>query len=123
MNHLQTQIADYLEYCKNQKRLDPKTIKAYQIDLRQFSEQIASVTTGDITPQLLEIYIANLHDTYKPKTVKRKIAAVKAWFHYLEYRDLIMRNPFNKIQVKFREPVILPKTIPIHTVETFLSAI
>ena len=123
MNHLQTQIADYLEYCKNQKRLDPKTIKAYQIDLRQFSEQIASVTIDDITPQLLETYIANLHDTYKPKTVKRKIAAVKAWFHYLEYRDLIMRNPFNKIQVKFREPVILPKTIPIHIVETFLSAI
>lgn len=32
-------------------------------------------------------------------------------------------NPFNKIQVKFREPVILPKTIPLHTVETFLSTI
>ena len=64
-----------------------------------------------------------LHQAYKPKTVKRKIASLKAFFHYLEYRDLIEKNPFNKIQVKFREPVILPKTIPLHTVEVFLSTI
>ena len=56
-------------------------------------------------------------------TVKRKIASIKALFHYFEYRDLIERNPFSKIQVKFREPVLLPKTIPLHTVETFLSTI
>ena len=55
--------------------------------------------------------------------VKRKIASLKAFFHYLEYRDIIEKNPFNKIQVKFHEPVILPKTIPLHTVEVFLSTI
>ena len=71
----------------------------------------------------MEHFIANLHQSYKPKTVKRKIASLKALFHYFEYRELIERNPFNKIQVKFREPVLLPKTIPLHTVEMFLSAI
>lgn len=60
---------------------------------------------------------------YKPKTVKRKIASIKAFFHYLEYKDVIEINPFNKLQIKFREPVILPKTIPLHTVEVLLSAI
>ena len=35
---------------------------------------------------------------YKPKTVKRKIASLKAFFHYLEYKELIDRNPFSKIQ-------------------------
>ena len=64
-----------------------------------------------------------LHQAYKPKTVKRKIASLKAFFHYLEYRDLIEKNLFTKIQVKFREPVILPKTIPLRTVEVFLSTI
>lgn len=53
----------------------------------------------------------------------RKIASLKAFFHYLEYRELIDRNPFNKVQIRFREPVILPKTIPLHTIETFLLAI
>ncbi len=74
-------------------------------------------------PQLLEDFIIGLHQKYKPRTVKRKIASLKALFHYFEYRDLIERNPFSKIQVKFREPVLLPKTIPLHTIETFLSII
>ena len=123
MENLQTHIANYLEYCGTQKRLDEKTLKAYRIDLRQFSEQTSSQEITEITSETLETYIAKLHQQYKPKTVKRKIASVKALFHYLEYKDIIDRNPFNKIQVRFREPVILPKTIPLHTVETFLTTI
>lgn len=123
MNDLQTHIKNYLEHCTSQKRLDEKTIKAYQIDLRQFSEHISDTEIARITADLIESYIARLHSLYKPKTAKRKIASVKAFFHYLEYKDLIERNPFNKIQIRFREPVILPKTIPLQTVETFLSII
>ena len=123
MENLQTHIANYLEYCGTQKRLDEKTLKAYRIDLRQFSEQTSSQEITEITSETLEAYIAKLHQLYKPKTVKRKIASVKALFHYLEYKDIIDRNPFNKIQVRFREPVILPKTIPLHMVETFLTTI
>lgn len=123
MYDLQTLIQNYLEYCKNQKRLDTKTIKAYKIDLRQFSEQISLINPLDITPYILENYISKLHQQYKPKTAKRKLASIKALFHYFEYKEIININPFNKIQVKFREPFILPKTIPLHTVEVFLSTI
>lgn len=123
MNHLQTHTHNYLAYCQHQKRLDSKTLKAYRIDLRQFTSQISNMDVVDITLDILEDYISGLHQQYKPKTVKRKIASIKAFFHYLEYRDLISQNPFNKIQVKFREPVILPKTIPLNNVEMLLSAI
>ena len=123
MDNLQTLTHSYLEHCQNQKRLDMKTLKAYRIDLSQFCNQCALSEIRQITPELLETFIAGLHQKYKPKTVKRKIASLKAFFYYLEYKDLIDRNPFNKIQVKFREPVIFPKTIPLHTVEIFLSTI
>lgn len=123
MNNLQNNIENYIEYCQNQKRLDLKTLKAYQIDLRQFQFKISTIKMDEITSKTLENYIATLHQTYKPKTVKRKIATLKAFFHYLEYKDLINQNPFNKIQVKFREPTILPKTIPLQTVESFLASI
>lgn len=123
MSSLQMQINHYLEYCQNQKRLDEKTLKAYRIDLTQFLTGIPCSDVEGITPALLEGYIASLHQNYKPKTVKRKIASLKALFHYFEYREIIDRNPFSKIQVRFREPVILPKTIPLRTVETFLSTI
>ena len=123
MNNLQLLISNYLEYCKTQKRLDEKTLKAYIIDLKQFSTLTSCKEITMITPNTLETHIAQLHQQYKPKTVKRKIASLNAFFHYLEYKDIIEHNPFNKIQVRFREPVILPKTIPLHTIEAFLSII
>ena len=123
MSNLQTIIDEYITFCQYQKRLDPKTLNAYKIDLKQFSSQIHLLHVDDISTNVLENYISHLHEQYKPKTVKRKIASLKAFFHYLEYREIIDKNPFSKIHIKFREPVILPKTIPLHTVETFLATI
>lgn len=123
MHDLQTHIKNYLDYCNTQKCLDEKTLKAYQIDLRQFSEYLSNPDAAKITSSELENYIAGLHQKYKPKTAKRKVASVKALFHYLEYKEMIDRNPFNKIQIRFREPMILPKIIPLHIVEVFLSTI
>lgn len=123
MKTLTTHINNYLSFCKTQKCLDAKTIKAYRIDLNQFSTHSKIQNIADATVDCLEAFIAFLHQAYKPKTAKRKIASVKAFFHYLEYKDLIIINPFNKIQVKFREPIILPKIIPLPALETLLRTI
>lgn len=123
MNNRSTIFEEYLAFCQYQKRLDTKTLNAYKTDLKQFFQQVHSISIENITSDILESYIAHLHQNYKPKTVKRKIASLKAFFHYLEYKDIITGNPFNKIHVKFREPVILPKTIPLSVVETFLATI
>lgn len=123
MNNLQSEIQNYLNYCQHQKRLDEKTLKAYRIDLCQFHNSISTSDINEITAVLLENYIASLHQTYKPKTVKRKIASIKALFHYFEYKELMSRNPLNRMHIKFREPVILPKTIPLPIIGTILSTI
>ena len=123
MNDLPTLIDNYLDYCQNQKRLDRKTLKAYRIDLSQFVNCIPVSHVAQIDVAILEQYVSALHQHYKAKTVKRKIASVKALFHYFEYRDIIERNPFNKMQLKFREPITLPRVIPLHTIESLLSVI
>lgn len=123
MDNLQTIIDEYLNFCRYQKRLDDKTLKAYRIDLKQFTSWAVQGGILSLVPDALENYIMVLHRTYKPKTVKRKIASLKAFFRYMEYKDYIETTPFNKIRVKFREPVILPKTIPLRTLESFLAAI
>lgn len=123
MNHLSSLIEHYLEYCKYQKCLDKKTLKSYRIDLRQFSEHVPMTEVSAVTSSIIESYIASLHAQYQPKTVKRKIASLKAFFHFLEYREIIDQNPFNKIQIHFREPIKLPKTIPLQTLEALLSTI
>lgn len=111
----------YLEYCKSQKRLDNKTIKAYRIDLKQFATSINNTDVHSLSITDIEKYIGHLHQNFKPKTVKRKLASLKAFFHYLEYKNIIETTPFNKIKTKFREPLLLPKIIPLHTVENLLS--
>lgn len=123
MNTLEMTIYDYLKFCRSQKKLDEKTIKAYKIDLKQFRTHIPVSLPHLITQEMLEMFIAMLHQTYKPKTAKRKIASVRSYFRYLEYREHIKTNPFAKIQTRFREPVTLPKIIPLHLIETLLSTL
>ena len=123
MYNLQTYVENYLEYCQYQKGLDSKTLKAYRIDLRQFLSYVSTGNIRDISTTALEGYIAKLNREYKPKTVKRKLASIKSFFRHLEYKDIIDKNPFSKMHLKFREPVTLPKTIPLHNVEMLLSTI
>ena len=115
-------ISKYLQYCKNNKRLDDHTVKAYMIDLKQFSNHFNGTEINDISVQDIESYISILHSSFKPKTVKRKLASFKAFYHYLEYKDILYSNPFSKIKTKFREPITLPKTIPLSSIEAILQA-
>lgn len=118
-----TIIEEYITYCETQKRLDKKTLKAYRIDLTQFSDFFQNANLNTLSISDIESYIGYLNQNFKPKTAKRKLASLKALFHYLEYRNIIVSNPFNKIRTKFREPLLLPKTIPLYTIEAFLARI
>lgn len=123
MNDLHTHIDQYLFYCEHQKMLNDKTLHAYRIDLAQFEDYIRKDRIDEVDSALIEDYLVHLHQTYQPKTVKRKIASIKAFFHYLEFRDILKQNPFRKVQVKYREPIILPKIIPLNVIETLLQTV
>ena len=106
---LEKQLESYYEDCEFRKRLNEKTIKAYTIDLNQYLEFI---TTTEINQKIINEYIHYLNKKYlKYKTIKRKIASVKAFYSYLEYEEIIDYSPFNKIKTKIKEPKLLPKTI------------
>lgn len=111
-------IETYLEYCGLRKELNTKTLKAYRIDLMQYSDFVHSDN-----PQKSEIerYITALHKKYKQKTIKRKIAVVKAFYAFLEDEEFISENPFRKIKVKFKETSVLPRLIPRGEIELLLN--
>ncbi|MEG1470456.1 MAG: tyrosine-type recombinase/integrase [Anaerovoracaceae bacterium] len=111
----------YLNFCKYQKNLNEKTLKAYRIDLRQFTEYIEQYNQ-ELSRTILTDFITELHKKYRPKSAKRKIASIKAFFTFLEYEELIQENPFFKIKVKFQEPFLLPRTIPLTIIERLLTA-
>lgn len=108
MNTLNDYVAEYIEYCEYRKRLDQKTLKAYRIDLRQYADYLQNISEFH-SKDNLDNYITYLHKQYKPKTVKRKIASLKAFFHYMEYKEVITENPFSKLDIRFREAKLLPK--------------
>lgn len=120
MNNSEKILAEYLDFCNYQKTLSDKTLKAYRIDLLQFFVQASVSDPLNVTPPALDDYIIKLHHSYKPKTVKRKIASLKAFFHYLKFKDLISENPFDRVYVKFREPETLPRIIPLYNIEKLL---
>lgn len=122
MKILTNYIMEYIEYCEYRKRLDCKTLKAYRIDLRQY-EEYCDNTNEYLCKNTVDSFITNLHRQYKPKTVKRKIASLKAFFNYLVYKELLERNPFEKLDIRFREAKLLPKTIPFHSIQKFISTL
>lgn len=117
---LNKEINKYLHYCKFQKELDDKTIKAYGADLEQFITLVGG-NEDDLDKEKLNSYLQYLHRSYKQKTVKRKIASVKALFHYLEEEEIVEINPFHKVKTKFKEEIVLPKIIPRDTIERLLE--
>jgi len=114
---LKEQVQKFINYCVSNKKLSPKTIKAYSIDLKQF----IAFSGNDFNKDCLSRYIASLHQNYKPKTAKRKIACLKTFANHILYEKIIEENPFAKIKTSFKEPFILPKTIPFEIIQKILS--
>jgi integrase/recombinase XerD len=117
-------VKSFLFHCQFEKNLSPKTLSAYALDLRQFSASLAGGGQTLLTvigkPQLRE-YIQRLFDTLAVKSIKRKVATLKAFFHYLEREDVIVASPFRRMQIRIREPKRLPRTLTLAQLERILT--
>jgi integrase/recombinase XerD len=121
MNQLHAQISHYLNYCQFQKMLNEKTVKAYRIDLSQFKIFFDN-EQEPLVKSCIYQYVQALHAKYKPKTVKRKIASIRAFINYLDFDEQIEVNPISKVHLAFREPITLPKSLPLTTIQKLLKA-
>lgn len=113
------EMEQYLEFCQYRKELNKNTLKAYRIDLKQY---IFFCQKDVLLKSKIEEYITELHKKYKQKTVKRKIASIKAFYQYLEEEGrLDGDNPFAKIRIKFKETERLPRIISRGDIERMLN--
>jgi integrase/recombinase XerD len=112
----------FLDYCQFQKNLSSKTLKAYGIDFKQFLSFISGKNIDIKTPEcvnkdLIIDFLKHLLEKYKIKSVKRKIACLKAFFNFLESEDIILVNPFRKVKIHLKEPKVLPKALNLNEIE------
>ena len=117
---LKQEIEKYLCYCHLQKGLDEKTVKAYRNDLGQFMKFIQQ-HEEQLSKSVLNLYVIELQQKYKKKTVKRKLASIKALFNYLVDEEMLDANPLHKVKTKFKEELVLPKIIPKENIEHLLK--
>src|ERR1035437_3114216 len=116
-------IRIFLAHCKYEKNLSEKTIKAYHIDISQFElflkkEEFTTILES-IDKTIIKRYMQIL-SVHKPKTIKRKVAAIKTMFNFFEYDDIIIVNPFRKIKITIKEPKELPMVMNLKEVEKIL---
>ncbi|MDH6306386.1 integrase/recombinase XerD [Parabacteroides sp. PF5-5] len=117
-------IKGFLFHCQFEKNLSSKTLRAYTTDLKQFAAYIKGTEDEkrfkSMTKDTLKSYLQKISHL-KPKTIKRKVASLKAMLNYLEYEDDDYINPFRKIKVRLKEPSLIPSVMTLHEVKKILS--
>ena len=119
MQTLSSLIAGYLETDEYEKQLSPDTIKAYRIDLRQFLD----FTGGEWADKdVLNQYIKHLNQHFAPRSAKRKLASIRAFYHEMEMCGKLEENPFDKLHIRIHSPQQLPRVIPEQVVQALLQS-
>ena len=124
MSTIRTESINFINHCKYEKNLSVKTIKAYTTDLTQFAEFLAKNNSPLDVDKVTKIEIRGFLESIsnlKPKSIKRKIATIKAIFNYLEYEDTILINPLRKMKIKIKESKRLPKVMDLSEIKQILK--
>jgi integrase/recombinase XerD len=118
---LKKQIETFISFCRVQKALSDKTLKAYHSDLKQLQSYL-SRENEKLEKQTLQKYFAFLHERYKLKTIRRKIASIRAFCSFLEDEKVLYPNPFSEMKIKLQVPHTLPRVIPLDEIQQILKA-
>jgi integrase/recombinase XerD len=117
-------ITEFINHCRYEKNLSDKTIYFYKLDLAQFTAFMQEQSYPELLPEIdkqhLKHYFRKISG-WKIKTVKRKIASLKAMFNYLEYEDLLIINPIRRIRISLKEAIQLPKALTKQEVSNMLD--
>ena len=119
METLRSLIDHYLDAAACEKKLSPDTIKAYRIDLKQFA---AFADDTMVNKEVLSQYIKYLNQRFAPRSVKRKLASVRAFYNELSLSGTLEVNPFDKLRIKIHSPQQLPRIIPQQIVKSLLQS-
>jgi site-specific recombinase XerD len=94
---MRQELADFLDYCRIERRLAPLTCSAYERDdatCIAFLEGQGLVTVNDVrTPHLRRFLIAESITRPSPSSQARTVAALKSFFGFLYENEQIHRDP------------------------------
>ena len=107
----------FLKHIQATKNLSPKSILAYQSDLKQFLKHQPDL----FNPNICEyVSYLNNHRSLKDTSIRRKIITLKNFYTFLNSQNLINISPFAGLTFRFRQEKKLPKTLSLNEVEKLL---
>jgi integrase/recombinase XerD len=121
--NVQQAIADFLQHGQAVRNLSDRTLRAYQSDLTQFHVHVDGANTVDITPEHLETYLVKLGTgPYRDTSIRRKVAALKVFFRYLEEKGVVPESPARKLKIKRPVESRVPTVLSNREVKSLLAA-
>ena len=121
--NVQQAIAQFLEHGHTVRNLSDRTIRAYQSDLAQFDQHMVGVSAIEITAQHLETYLDKLGDgPYRDTSIRRKVAALKVFFRFLEEQGIVHESPARKLKIKKPVENRVPTVLSNREVRALLAA-
>jgi integrase/recombinase XerC len=120
-------IEKFLQYIQYEVNLSPLTVKAYKRDLEQFEDfvtahgkrrwDVASTGTADVRAWVVELSKRGV----SPRSVRRKVQALRAYFRWLQREGAIAENPAADVELS-KVPKQLPAMVREKNLDTLLDA-
>jgi integrase/recombinase XerD len=120
---VQQAIAEFLQHGQTVRNLSDRTLRAYQSDLSQFNIHLHDTAMVDITPDHLEGYLDKLGtEPYRDTSIRRKVAALKVFFRFLEEQGIVHESPARKLKIKRPVENRVPTVLSQREVRSLLAA-
>jgi len=106
-------LQSFLNYLEFEKRSSKHTISSYSLDLQGFLSFIDTIKINECTDKNIRNWIVHLSEQeLSPRTINRKLTAVRSFFYFLQKINALSCNPVQKIRslkTKKRLPFFVEK--------------
>ncbi len=121
--NVQQAIDQFLHHGQSERNLSERTLRAYHSDLSQFHHHLNDEAMVEITPEHLETYVDKLGTgPYRDTSIRRKVAALKVFFRYLEEAGVVQESPARRLKIKRPVENRVPTVLSTREVRALLSA-
>ena len=115
-------LATFAAYLRVEKGLSARTIEAYLSDVAQFSEFQKERLLASAKREHIRAFLQKLHaDLVQPRSVARKISALRALYRHLQLDKAVKEDPTLNIEAPAQWKV-LPKSLRADEIDAMVAS-